>query len=109
MADAREEPNQLELQALIDRNNGAMVWMRRKEEADVAFEQLGYDEEPMELGYVAAKAATEHPTPKPSLEMQRLQTHVSKLEAKIGQSRPRSSSREEVHKENPESFKGIEG
>ncbi|ELT95731.1 hypothetical protein CAPTEDRAFT_211560 [Capitella teleta] len=62
---------------------GAMVRMRRKEEADVAFEQLGYDEEPMELGYVAAKAATEHPTPKPSLEMQRLQTHVSKLEAKI--------------------------
>ncbi|ELT89310.1 hypothetical protein CAPTEDRAFT_207184 [Capitella teleta] len=50
MADAREEPNQFELQALIDRNNGGMVWMRRKEEADVAFEQLGYDEEPMQLG-----------------------------------------------------------
>jgi hypothetical protein len=34
---------------------------------------------------VAAKAATKHPTPKASLEMQRLQTHVSKRKAKIDQ------------------------
>lgn len=63
----------------------AMMRMRRKEEADVAFEQLGYDEEePMEVAAVQPKnTSTTTTTTATALEYQRLQTHIAKLESKL--------------------------
>ena len=73
----------------------AMTRCRAKEEAADAIRQLGReDEEPMEAGMVApadninpstvprTKAPSKE-APQPSLEMQRLQSHIAKLEAKI--------------------------
>ena len=76
----------------------AMVRMRRKEEADVAFEQLGYEDEPMEVGALApADNLNPRPTPKPTpttvatpqppIDVQRLNTRMAKLEDQFSQLR----------------------
>ena len=58
--------------------------MRHREEADMAFELLGYGDAPMELGELATPFPTKLQTsspPQPPREIQRLQTHLAKLEA----------------------------